>query len=86
MAMSGNEMTEEAVAERRAKMEARMKSGEPFTFAQIHWTCGDTKSPAYREADRLIQRWRRAGWIEFKREGRQTIWSLTKRGREMASV
>ncbi len=84
MPMSENEVLE--AAERRAKMEARMKSGEPFTFTQVFWTCGDSNGPGYREADRLIQRWRKDGLIELKRVGRQTIWSLTKRGREMAGV
>lgn len=64
------------------KIEARMANGEPFSFHQL-WVplCGgDSNHPAYRLADRTIQRWRRKGWIAFVRIGRDTVWSLTDAG------
>lgn len=54
-------------------IEKRIFSGEPFTFAQLHSGLPDF---AYRIADRLIQKHRRNGKINFVRDGRKTIWSL----------
>jgi hypothetical protein len=56
-------------------LQARMASGEPFTHGELirH---GD------READLMQQRWRKRGWIAFKRIGRDTFWSLTQAGKE----
>lgn len=67
------------VEELRVKMEARMVDGEPFTFSDLHH--GFPEHEAYRLADRLIQQWRKRGWISFVRIGRSTIWSLTDAGR-----
>lgn len=36
---------------------------------------------AYREADRWLQKQRKAGILIFHREGRTPIWTLTKTGR-----
>ncbi|CDP50670.1 hypothetical protein [Devosia sp. DBB001] len=66
--------------ELRDKMEAKMADGEPFTFSDLHKGFPDYE--AYRLADRLIQQWRKRGWISFVRVGRSTIWSLTDAGRD----
>lgn len=57
---------------------ARMSSGEPFRFADL-WR--EEPKESYRLADRLIQQWRKRGWIEMRREGRDVWWSLTEAGR-----
>lgn len=61
-----------------AKIEGRIFSGEPFTFHDLH--CG--MDYAYREADRLIQKHRKKGFIAIERRGRESIWSLTDAGKE----
>lgn len=70
-----------------AAIEARMGDGEPFTFGDLHRlqsikqpTSLDEPDP-YRLADAAIQRWRKRGWISFRRVGRDTFWSLTDAGR-----
>ena len=71
-------MTEKEEAE--AKMEARMLSGEPFTFAQLAFV-----GKELRWADYMLQRWRKRGLIEYERKGRHTIWRLTEAGRALAT-
>lgn len=65
------------------EIEARMMSGEPFTFMHLHSLSG-YKSDTYRLADRTIQKWRRKGWISFVRKGHTPIWSLTELGKTEA--
>jgi len=57
----------------RTEMERRILSGEPFTFTALY--AGYSSPKAYRIADRLIQKHRRAGNIAFKRNGHSPIWS-----------
>lgn len=64
-------------------IEARMRNGEPFTYADLRAARhglgrgeGDD-----RLADKTIQKWRRAGWISFVRIGKLTLWALTEEGR-----
>lgn len=58
-------------------IEARMGSGEPFTYGML---CQITPRPPGsngRTADKLIQRWRRQGRVEMKgRLGRAPRWVL----------
>lgn len=53
------------------ELEARMLSGEPFTWAQLG---GSTL------VDQTIQRLRKRGLIEFKRQGRNCVWRATRCG------
>lgn len=62
------------------EIERRILSGWPFTYARLSALVGDE-----RLADRVIQKWRRDGLIEYRREGRATIWSLTDAGRALAA-
>lgn len=57
----------------KERIENRMFSGVPFTFAQLHIGYEDE---SYRIADRLIQKHRKAGRIRFERDGRKVIWSM----------
>ena len=59
-----------------ARLEERVFSGEPFTFLSLHAGL----DAAHRPADRLIQKLRRKGLIEFNRKGRGAIWTLTEAG------
>lgn len=61
-----------------AEIERRIFSGEPFTFHELHRGADN----AYREADRLIQKHRKKGFIAFMRDGRKVFWSLTDAGKE----
>lgn len=66
------------------KIEARMRSGEPFTYqelAQLNPTpLGKPGLHADHDrlADRTIQKWRRKGLIQFTRSGLggRPVWSL----------
>lgn len=60
-----------------AEIERRIFSGEPFMFHELHRGMDN----AYREADRLIQKHRKKGFIAFERRGRDSIWSLTDAGK-----
>lgn len=62
-----------------AEIERRIFSGEPFTFHEV----SRIAPGAYREADRLIQKHRKRGFISFVRFGRDTTWSLTDAGKEV---
>jgi hypothetical protein len=62
-------------------VEARMASGEPFTFVQLHSPFSAQGVDAFRIADRAIQKWRKKGWIAYAFEGRTPVWSLTPAGR-----
>lgn len=65
------------------KIEARMMSGEPFTYAELGALNpappgrGPMHNDPDRLADRTIQKWRKAGKISFTRIGRNTYWTLT---------
>lgn len=69
------------MSENRRLIEARMASGASFRFGDL-WRDKrlDPKADPFREADKAIQRWRKRGWIEFQRDGRDTIWTLTEAG------
>ncbi|WP_371346522.1 hypothetical protein [Ancylobacter sp. IITR112] len=58
------------------RLERRIFNGEPFTFSGLH----GNHDAAYRPADRLIQKYRKKGFIAFEREGREAVWSLTEAG------
>jgi hypothetical protein len=63
-------------------IERRMASGDTFTLAQLSRLGNPTAGQMYdRVADRAMQKWRRLGWIDFKREGRVPVWHLTDAGR-----
>ena len=54
-----------------------------FTYAQL----GQRFSPdedKTRLADKSIQKARRRGWIEFRREGKLTVWRPTLLGRTLS--
>ena len=58
-------------------IEDRMGSGEPFTYGMLCALTVDAKDQG-RTADKLVQKWRRKGWIEMKgRHGRAPLWHLT---------
>ena len=54
------------------KIDARMLSGEPFTYCGLCVTFGRDCS---RLIDRTIQKLRKLGLITFRRDGRDVIWS-----------
>lgn len=66
----------------QAEIEARMLSGEPFTYSGLCAWRADKEQGAYktqfgdhdRLIDRTIQKLRRAGKIAYKREGNLTVW------------
>jgi len=66
------------------EIEARMLSGEPFTYKGLS---ADRKATFRGDAmfrdgdhdrliDRTIQKLRRRGLIEFRRVGRDTVWTV----------
>lgn len=64
-------------------IEARMASGEPFTFGELHSLIDlSDKERSYRLADRTIQKWRKRGLISFVKNGRDVVWSLTDSGKK----
>lgn len=60
-----------------AGIERLIFSGEPFTFFALH----QGLDARYRLADRLIQKYRKKGFIDYERRGRDSIWSLTDAGK-----
>ncbi|MFG1417227.1 hypothetical protein V5F38_05360 [Xanthobacter sp. V0B-10] len=69
-------------------MIARALQAEPYTYGEMSEIemrqDGAHDRPTYkhgREADKIMQRWRRKGWATFSRVGRDTMWSLTDAGR-----
>lgn len=69
----------------KREIEERMADGRPFTYGDLYlhyWPDIDVS----RIADQCIQRWRRKGWISFKREGGTPVWSLTDAGRLAVST
>jgi len=63
-------------ADEHRRLEERMASGDEFTLDELAAAGLDRLGAA----DRTIHNWRRKGWIEFRREGRSTLWSLTEKG------
>jgi len=63
---------EERKAAAEKKMLERMRQGQ-FRFSDL-WMMFGANSPEYREADRLIQRERRAGRIRMVKHG---LWEYT---------
>lgn len=62
------------------QIEARMLSGEPFTYAELCvWRGRAEGNPKWpdsdRRIDRTIQKLRRKGLISFRREGGRVVWS-----------
>jgi hypothetical protein len=60
---------------------ARMLSGDPFRYLDLRHA---DPSVDWRVTDRLIQQWRRNGWIAKERRGRDIWWTLTDLGRSEA--
>lgn len=73
------------MSEELKKIEARMLSGEPFTFMHLHSLSG-YQGDTYRVADRALQKWRKKGWISFVRKGHTPVWSLTGVGLKEAAL
>jgi hypothetical protein len=66
----------------RARMEARMTQGKPFTYGDLWIGLRADTCDVSRVADQCIQRWRKRDWIAFTRQGGKVIWSLTDAGKE----
>ncbi|ABS68828.1 hypothetical protein Xaut_3600 [Xanthobacter versatilis] len=65
-------------------VENRMMDGTPFTYsglAAVSEAAGGDEARD-RVADRTIQKWRRRGWISFRRIKREVVWSLTAEGED----
>lgn len=62
------------------KIIARISDGTPFVFREL-WTPYGIDE-AYRLADKIIQKWRKAGHISYVMTGREYIWSLTETGKK----
>jgi hypothetical protein len=65
----------------RAKIEARMSRGDPFTYGDLYINLDSATCDVSRVADQCIQRWRKRGWVAFTREGGRVVWSLTDAGK-----
>lgn len=62
----------------KAAIEARLLSGEPFTFGEVvQWANREFADEQYREVDKAIQRLRRRGLIAFERKGARIEWTRT---------
>lgn len=61
----------------------RALANNEFTFKTLHDRLPDE---AYRLADRTLQSWRRKGFADYERRGRQFIWKLTPEGRKALSA
>lgn len=71
-----------------AAVEKRMSSGSPFTVGELWTPFAQHRSPTlnpYLLAHKEVQRWRKRGWIAFRRNGREVIWTLTDAGRAALS-
>lgn len=66
-------MSDHSITSLIEKLEARMLSGEPFTYGGLCAEQGDTLDKD-RTIDKAIQRLRRKGLIAFAREGRNVVW------------
>lgn len=67
-------MSDHSITSLIEKLEARMLSGEPFTYGGL---CADEQGDILdkdRTIDKAIQRLRRKGLIAFTREGRNVVW------------
>lgn len=71
-----------------AAMIARAVQGEPYSYGEMSGiemrqdgARERSKHKWGREADKIMQRWRRNGWATYIRIGRDTVWSLTDAGR-----
>ena len=62
-------------------MEERMACGTPFETMQI-CAIAEDMGLHWRKGDAAVRQWSRRGWITFSREGRDTVWRLTKEGHE----
>jgi hypothetical protein len=61
-----------------ASLAKRIESGLDFTFMDLWLPPLRHEIDAYRPADRLIQRYRKAGWIAYRREKGRVIWGMTE--------
>ena len=66
-------MSNQTITSLIEKLEARMLSGEPFTYGSLCAEQGDILDKD-RTIDKAIQRLRRKGLIAFTREGRNVVW------------
>lgn len=71
-----------------AAMIARALHPDPYTYSEMaaiemrqDGAHARPKHKHGREADKIMQRWRRKGLATFARIGRETLWSLTDAGR-----
>lgn len=61
----------------KAKIEARMLNGQPFTYGDL---CAELKTAGRdldRKIDQMIQKLRKKGKIAFTREGGRVVWKAT---------
>lgn len=78
MRVEGVEIAEETI---QKALNAQRDRKAPFTFYALTaalWEAGVPKHPAYRCADRVLQRERKAGRMRFVRIGRDTFWSFVE--------
>ena len=67
-----------SIEEYQQAIERRMSNGKPFTYGELCRLGPRPVGEGGRTADKIIQKWRRKGWIVFTREGRNTVWRLTE--------
>ncbi|MBU2233147.1 MAG: hypothetical protein KKG69_17925 [Alphaproteobacteria bacterium] len=73
-------MSDQSITSLIEKLEARMLSGEPFTYGGLSKARsevgdgGGKSGDDDRMIDKTIQRLRRKGRISFTREGRDVVW------------
>jgi hypothetical protein len=65
----------------RMLIEARMASGQPFTYSALWGPLTHPTINVSRLTDQCLQRWRKRGWVAFRREGARVVWSMTDAGR-----
>lgn len=74
-----------------AAMIARAFQADPWTYSEmcrveVMVTRPLAHEPRGRIADKIQQRWRRKGWAQFTRIGRDTFWTLTDAGKSALRV
>lgn len=64
------------MSDKNAEVEAYILSSLPATFSSLWQTKESEGVDWYREVDKGLQRLRKRGAIQFRREGRATIWEI----------